>query len=137
MPVIAPPPQDELLRLSGSTGNAFETITTTANGTGAYYGPDRTVSFWLIIAGAVTGTSPTLDIKLQDSADGSSYTDLGVAFPQQTTSMASAVGNLADFPRVTVTTKPGRGYLRIVKTAGGTSPSFSSVAVLHEAARPF
>jgi hypothetical protein len=134
---VAPPPQDEALRLTGSTNNPLETITGTGNGTGAYYGADRTVSLWLMIAGAVTGTSPTLDIKIQDSADGSSFTDYGLAFPQQTTTQNTVVGNLADLPRISVTTKPGRPYLRVVKTVGGTSPSFASVAVLHEPARPF
>lgn len=131
------PPQDELLRLTGSTGNAFETVTTTANGTGAYYGPDRTVQFWLIVAGAVAGTTPTLDVKFQDSADGSSYTDMGVSFPQQTTTMNAATGSLSDFPSVAVKTKSTRPYLRVVKTAGGTTPSFGSVAVLHGPASPF
>ena len=125
------PPQDELLRLTGTTGNPFETITTTANGTGAYYGPDRLVQFWEIVAGAVGGTSPTLDIKFQDSADNSSFTDMGVSFPQQTTTMGAATGSLADFPHLALVTKPTRPYLRIVKTVSGTSPSFASVAVLH------
>lgn len=131
------PPQDELLRLTGSTGNPFETVTTTANGTGAYYGPDRTVPFWLIVGGTVTGTSPTLDIKFQDSADGSSYTDMGVAFPQQTTTMGSAIGNLSDFPRAVIITKSTRPYVRVAKTVGGTSSSFASVAVLHGPAQAF
>jgi uncharacterized membrane protein (UPF0182 family) len=89
-----PSAQDELLRLTGSTNTIFETIVTTANGTGA------------------------------------SYTDIGVAFPQQTTTMAVATGSLAtQFPVVSVRTKPARPYLRVVKTTTGTSPSFASVGV--------
>lgn len=132
--------QDELLRLTGSTGNPFETITTTANGTGAYYGPSRTVRLDLVIAGVVGGTTPTLAVKVQDSADGSSYTDMSpaMAFPQQTTTMATASGALATaFPSLTVTTKADRPYLRVVKTVGGTSPSFGSVAVLHSPPVPW
>lgn len=130
MPVYPSAP-DELLRLTGTTnGTWFETITTTANGTGAYYGANRTFTFQLIIAGTVSGTTPTLDVKFQDSADGSSYTDIGVAFPQQTTTMGTATGSLSAFPVASVRTKDGRPYLRIVKTAGGTTPSFASVAVL-------
>ncbi len=125
------PPQDELLRLTGSTGNPLETVTTTGNGTGAYYGADRTVQMWLMVAGTVTGGTPTLDVKFQDSADASSYTDLGVAFPQQTASMLPTTGSLADFPTVAVKTRLGRPYLRVVKTVSGTTPSFGSVAVLH------
>jgi hypothetical protein len=123
--------QDELLRLTGSTGNPLETVTTTGNGTGANYGADRNVQFFLMAAGAVTGTSPTLDVKFQDSADGTTYTDLGVSFPQATTTVGTVIGNLGDFPTVMVHTKPGRPYLRVVKTVGGTTPSFGSMAVLH------
>jgi len=131
------PPQDELLRLTGSTGTPYELVTTTGNGTGAYYGPDRTAQFWLVIAGAVSGTGPTLDVKFQDSADGTTYTDMGVAFPQRTTSMAAATGSLADFPTLALKTKPTRPYLRVVKTVAGTTPSFGSVAVLHGPPTPF
>jgi hypothetical protein len=126
--------QDELLRLTGSTGNPFETITANGNGTGVYFGADRNVSFRLLIAGAVSGTSPTLDIKFQSSADNSSFSDVGVAFPQQTASQATASGSLAMPPRATVRVPTGRPYLRIVKTVGGTSPSFGNVAVLHDPA---
>lgn len=126
--------QDELLRLTGSTGNPFETVTTTANGTGAYYGPGRTVLLHLIVAGAVSGTTPTLAVKIQDSADGTTYTDMSpaMAFPSQTTTMATATGALPTaFPSLAVRTGTSRPYLRVVKTVGGTSPSFGSVAVLH------
>lgn len=129
MPML-PSAQDESLRLTGTTNNPYETITTTANGTGAYYGANRTFLFQLVIAGTVAGTSPTLVVKFQDSADNSSYTDLGVAFPSQSTTMATATGSIAEFPTMAVTTKTGRPYLRIVRTVTGTSPSFGSVAVL-------
>lgn len=123
--------QDELLRLTGSTGNPFETVTTTGNGTGAYYGADRTVQQHLVIAGTVSGTSPTLVVKFQDSADGTTYADMGVAFPSQSTTMSAATGSLSAFPTVALKTQPGRPYVRVVKTVGGASASFGSVAVLH------
>lgn len=125
------PPQDELLRLTGSTNNPVETITTTANGTGAYYGPNRTVPMYLMVSGAVTGTSPTLDVKFQDSVDGVTYADMGVSFAQVTTTMNVVTGSLADFPKRAITTTATRPYVRVVKTLGGTSPSFVGLAVLH------
>jgi hypothetical protein len=133
------PPQDELLRLTGSTGTPYETMTTTTAtaGTGAYYGAQRSVRMYLLIAGAAGGTSPTLDLKFQDSADGSSYTDMGVAFPQQTTTMSTATGSIADLPSVVVSPRVGRPYLRISRTLGGTTPSFASVAVLHSPITPW
>lgn len=131
------PPQDELLRLTGSTGTPYETVTTTANGTGAYYGADRSVQMWLMISGAVGGTTPTLTVKFQDSADGSTYTDMGVTFPAQSTTQTTATGSLADFPTVMLRTQPGRPYVRVVKTVAGTSPSFAGVAVLHGGPTPW
>jgi hypothetical protein len=126
-----PSAQDELLRLTGSTNNPLETVAASGNGTGAYFGSDRLFVFNLIIGGAVTGGSPTLDIKFQDSADGSTgWTDVGAAFPQQTASQAAAIGTLAALPTAAVRTRPGKPYLRIVKTVGGSTPSFGAVAVL-------
>jgi hypothetical protein len=120
---------DELLRLTGSTNTPAETITATGNGAGIYVGENRALLARLLIAGVVSGTSPTLDIKFQDSADGVTYADRGIAFPQQTASMATATGALANFPEVVVNTRPGKPYLRVVKTVGGTSPSFAGVSV--------
>lgn len=129
---LYPSAPDELLRLTGTAnGTWFESVTTTANGTGAYYGANRTFTFVMLIPGAVTGTTPTLDVKFQDSADGSTYTDIGVAFPQQTTTQAVATGSIsAAFPVASVRTKNGRPYLRLTKTVGGTAPVFASIAVL-------
>jgi hypothetical protein len=132
MPNIGGSVQDELLRLTGTTGQPFENISANGNGSGVYFGADRLVEFRLLIAGAVTGTTPTLDIKIQDSADNSSFADIGAAFPQQTATEATVVGNLVAPPRLAVRTKVGRPYLRIVKTLGGTTPVFNSVAVLHD-----
>jgi hypothetical protein len=60
-----------------------------------------------------------------------------VAFPQQTTSAAVATGALADFPSTILVTRTGRPYVRVVKTVGGTGPSFGSVAVLHGPPNPW
>ncbi len=134
---IALPPQDELLRLTGSTNTPLSTITTTTTGTGAYFGADRTVNLYLVALGAVSGTSPTLTAKIQDSADGSSYTDMGVSWTAITTTMSTATGSLADFPMQSVRTRPGRPYLKSVLTLTGTSPSFGSVGILHGPALPW
>jgi hypothetical protein len=130
---VAGQEQDELLRLTGSTNNPFETVTATGNGTGAYYGAYRLCSFRLLVKGPITGTSPTLDIKFQSSADNSSFSDLGVSFPQVTTTVsAGATGSQAEPARAVVRMPAGRPYLRIVKTVGGTTPSYTGVAVLHD-----
>lgn len=120
---------DELLRLSGSTNNAEETVSSSGNGTPVLVGERRTFEVELRVAGTVSGSSPTLDIKLQDSADGITFADMGVSFTQVTASMAAATGVDTKQVRVarTSATKP---YVRMVKTVGGTTPSFGSVSCL-------
>ena len=81
---------DELLRLSGSTGNAEETITTTTTGTGKFVGYKVPFEVEVRFAGAVTGTSPSAVVKLQDSVDGVTYADMGVTFDAVTTTMTAS-----------------------------------------------
>jgi hypothetical protein len=67
--------------------------------------------------GTTTGTTPTLDGKIQDSADNSSFADVsGYAFTQAT---AAGIANL------NVDTRKVRRYIRYVGTIGGTTPSFT------------
>lgn len=135
---IAMSPQDELLRLTGTSGNPFEDVTATGNGVGRYYGADKTFRLRPVVAGTVSGTNPTLDVKLQDSADGVTYADMGYSFAQLTASQAVATLSLSAFPVLTVTTTSTRPWVRVVKTIGGTaSPTFGSFAVLVECAEPF
>lgn len=69
--------------------------------------------------GTVTGTSPTLDGKIQDSADDSSYADVsGATFTQVTSS--------TNLQTLNVDTRSVRKYLRYVGTIAGTSPVFPS-----------
>jgi hypothetical protein len=67
--------------------------------------------------GAVSGTTPTLDGKIQDSADNSSFADVsGLTFTQVTASTSLLTLN--------VDTRLVRRYIRYVGTIGGTTPSF-------------
>lgn len=95
----------------------------TANGTGvdktAYIGRGMIV----LNIGVVSGTNPTADVKIQDSADNSSFADIsGAAFAQKT---AAGTSTLA------VDLDSARQYIRAVFTLGGTStPTFNCAAVL-------
>lgn len=132
MPVHTGSVQDELLRLTGSANNPYETVTASGDGTGVYFGPDRAVQCRLVIAGAVTGTDETLDVVVQRCADaaGTSAETVGT-FPQQTATHAVANGSLAESPTIVVRTTAALPWLRIVKTIGGSaSPTFTNVAVL-------
>jgi len=71
-------------------------------------------------ASAGTGTTPTLDVKLQHSDDNSTFADVtGAAFAQVTSDSGTAGVqvlklNVSDLKR----------YLRVIGTIAGTSPSF-------------
>ena len=72
----------------------------------------------------VSGTSPTLDGKIQDSADDSSFADVtGYTYAQRTATGAPAT--------VRVDKRKVRRYIRYVGTIGGTSPSFALSVVAH------
>lgn len=65
---------------------------------------------------AVSGTSPTLNLKLQDSPDNSTWSDVTGATGAQLTAAGNQV--FAGY-----STKP---YVRVVATVGGTTPSFTA-----------
>lgn len=72
--------------------------------------------------GTVSGTTPTLDGKIQDSADDSSYTDVpGATFTQVTASTSVQSLN--------VDTRAFRKYVRYVGTIAGTTPVFNSAVL--------
>lgn len=66
---------------------------------------------------ASSGTTPTLDIKIQDSIDsGATWQDTGIAFTQITTVLATTSVR---------TTTPLAPMIRAVCTIGGTTPSYT------------
>lgn len=99
--------------------------TSSANGTGVdlqgYQGKLKVI---LDTAQASAGTTPTLDVKIQDSADNSDFTDVsGLTFTQVTDS--------ADLlEAIAVDTRAVRRYIRAVATIAGTdTPTFNSAVV--------
>jgi hypothetical protein len=101
--------------------NAYSGVGTVNSSTIDRYsqGDAQTFNF-LLSVGARTGTSPTLDVKVQHSDDGSTgWADVtGGAFSQTTN-----VG----FKELTV--KNTKRYLRVVRTLGGTSPNFTLAVI--------
>src|SRR5579884_2207894 len=97
------------------------TLTANATSAGVKLGEGAEVRAQLSVAGAASGTSPTPDVRLQDSADGTTYADMGIAFGQVT---ATGAEQSREF-RV----RPGRPWVRAVATVGGTSPSFGGVGL--------
>jgi len=74
-----------------------------------------------LISGNAGGTSPTMDAKVRESTDGTTYTDVtNGAFTQVTTH--NQVQALA--------VKPTKRYLSVTGTVGGTSPVFEATFLI-------
>lgn len=72
---------------------------------------------------AGTGTTPTLDIRLQDSEDNVTFADIpGLTFAQVTT--------VASQQQRGITLDAVRRFIRVAFTVGGTTPSFTFSATL-------
>lgn len=100
---------------------AQETSAQTVNGTGVDLAPyinsgGRQMKA-VLSAEAVSGTTPTLDVKIQESDSlGSGYTDIsGAAFTQLTTS-----DGLEE-----IHFRTNKRYVRMSYTTGGTSPVYN------------
>jgi len=82
------------------------------------------IAFNLLI-GTVSGTNPTLDCKIQHSAafDGSSPNDVaGATFTQ--------VVDSTHVEKIVVPANALRGWIALVATIGGTTPSFQMACAL-------
>jgi len=73
---------------------------------------------FLLDSAAGTGTSPTLDVTIEDSADDSSFAAITDAAFTQVTGTASA-------RKLVVNKDSARRYVRVKYTIGGTTPSFT------------
>lgn len=102
----------------------FGAVTSTTNGTGVdlqgTINPGgRGFGAWLAVS-AASGTSPTCDVKIQESDDNSTFTDItGATFTQLTT---TSTGEL-------IQVRTNKRYVRAVATLAGTSPSFTMACV--------
>lgn len=104
----------KLMYRDASAGALQATATLPAN-PGLDVGPDLVPQMHQVHVPQATGTTPTLDIKIQESDDGTTWRDY-VAMPQIT-----AAGEYF------ITTKSDARYRRMVFTVGGTTPNFGIV----------
>ncbi len=109
--------------LAQTVGAALATAarrTSTLTGTGIDVLEYEGVALVLLNTSAGTGTSPTLDVKLQHSDDNTTFADVTSGAFSQVTEVAGTAGvkvmkvNVSDLKR----------YLRVVGTITGTTPSF-------------
>ena len=93
------------------------TFTVDTNGAGVDLQDYQGVLKVILNSGAGGGTTPTLDIKIQDSADNSVFADVsGKVFTQVT--------GVASIQSLAIDTRAVRRYIRTVLTITGTSPTF-------------
>ncbi|MDF1536071.1 MAG: hypothetical protein P1S46_06145 [bacterium] len=95
-----------------------------ANGTGVDVSSDIGEGKVILHAAAGTGTTPTLDVKLQSSPDNSAWSDIsGATFTQ----VDNTAGGSLQAIGVDIDTDK---YIRAVATIAGTTPSFTFGVVL-------
>jgi len=103
----------ELIAASLAAG----TYTADAEGTGMDLQGYQGVLKVVLNSGAGGGTTPTLDAKIQDSADNSAFADIpGKVFTQ--------IGTAASIQSLAIDTRAIRRYIRAALTITGTSPTF-------------
>ena len=103
----------ELLASSLAAG----TYTADANGAGADLQGYQGVLKIVLDSGAGGGTTPTLDVKIQDSTDNLTFADVsGKVFTQVTDS--------ASIQSLAIDTRAVRRYIRVALAITGTSPTF-------------
>jgi len=115
--------QDLANQIILGVGAPPQTATATVNGTGGDLQAGDGRCFAIQQVGTVSGTSPTLDGKIQESSDNATWTDIaGATFPTVT---ASNNYQAITFDRT-------KRYVRYVGTIGGTSPSYALAVVISE-----
>ena len=95
-------------------------VTASANGAAIDLKNYIGITALILDSSAGTGTTPTLDNKIQDSDDGITFADIvpPVAFAQVTSGGASQ-------QRIALNADGARRYVRLVSTVAGTTPSFT------------
>ncbi len=107
--------------LKNGSSPAAQTSTVTATGVDMLLGNGQ--CFAVQHVGAVSGTTPTLNGKIQESSDNSTWSDIsGAAFTEVT---ASTSLQIISFLRT-------KRYLRYVGTIAGTTPSFTMAVIIGE-----
>lgn len=99
-------------------------VTATGNGTGVDVKDWAGKAKFVLMSSAGGGTSPTLDVKLQDSADNSTWADISGATFTQVTDAADADEAIG------VDLDSADRYVRAVKTVSGTSPTFDCAVMM-------
>lgn len=118
MNIVGSQVEDGIKVLSAS---AAKTTTFTTGQDDGYKNADAVILQAVVTA--QSGTTPTLDIKLQDSFDsGTTWQDTGIAIPQITTTTGTFQVR---------STLPLAPLVRAVCTIGGTTPSYTFALTIY------
>jgi hypothetical protein len=114
--------KNNLLAADGANSLVPAVRTSSANGTGVDMVEADGPCFAILHVGTVSGTSPTLDVTIEEStASGGTYTAItGAAFTQITNSSHLLIINF----------KRSKRFVRAVATIAGTSPSFACAVIV-------
>ena len=128
-------PHDELLRMLGTTGDPEQDLSTNGDGTARFAGKYKTYIGVARVGGDVTGTSPSLVLTVNESANGTSSFSNVATFAaitdEQVGHVASTAPNYAvpgDDPLL-VSFTTSKDYVRVSWTMTGTTPVFNDVSV--------
>ncbi|MEN6571403.1 MAG: hypothetical protein ABFD24_06145 [Anaerolineaceae bacterium] len=102
--------------------NATDLTATESNPTGINVGVDLVPRTIMVNVPQATGTTPTLDVKIQESDDNSNWRDV------------ANVEHITAAGQYYVTTKCNAPYRRAIPTVGGTTPNFGKVLIAYVAA---
>ena len=94
------------------------TFTVNADGAGVDLQDYQGVLKVILNSGAGGGTTPTLDAKIQDSADNFAFADIPGKVFGQITDAGMSIQVLG------IDTRTVKRYIRVALTIGGTSPTF-------------
>jgi hypothetical protein len=78
-----------------------------------------------LFAVGVTGTTPTLNVKLQDSANNSTWADVVATALMPLVAFVPVTATLANPVVMAIDPRAVRRYIRLVATIGGTTPSYT------------
>ena len=109
-----------------STDTLLSSAARTASGTSdQYHAPGVTALVIEINVTAASGTTPTLDVDLEDSFDGTTWNKVSDVNAANITTTGVTI------KRLNLVDTPSTGRLRVGYTVGGTTPSFTFTVKVH------
>lgn len=121
--------QDELLRLTGTTGQPYQAVTGTVGNPYVHYGAGPRLIEFTQLANAASG-SPSVVTTVRAASDASGTGAVTIAtFAAITATQVTATGSQAEPPKQAARIPVGKPYLSVLFTFSGSGSI--TLAVLH------